>query len=226
MAHVFQDYREAAVLRLSIPHTEVELPFDYLVVGNGLTIAVERKTLADLLASISDGRLFNQAEAMQKAVVGNGIGIILGEPFYYGRQGVVIVPKRGPTSWTWKHILGAQLALLSLQCALVVVPAGEVPQAIAHIAQWADTTEPFTAAWPKRSVRYYSPQVRALAAIPGIGPVLATAILDYYGSFIAAVSDYPNWAFKVPGMGKQRQQLVNTFMLAPDQPEEEGEANE
>ena len=154
--------------------TQLQCGDVWLTGDDGALLIVERKTASDLVASIADGRLFDQAAAMVQLSPWSYVAIQ--GTLAVGPQGTTLVDGQ-PTQWQWSSVQGA---LQTVQGAgrghhLPVRPAHRlrsVPGPPHH-------PRPRQRARRRRSqARAAGPGMLALMALPGIGADRAKALLE------------------------------------------------
>ena len=178
LAAVILDSREPAWVQ-NLTFGDVPVSVAPLTAGDAwlatedAVIIVERKTFSDLLGSIQDGRLFDQAARMVKL-----------SPWCYlvvqgwaSNQGVF--PTAFGDGWTVHRVEGA-LATVQ-QMGIVAVRIGALRQDYHDALLWLAGRKrgdvEITA--PRRKAVMQSPGERILCALPGISEVRAQALLDH-----------------------------------------------
>jgi DNA excision repair protein ERCC-4 len=160
---------------------------DYVL---GLDLAVERKSSADLGASIRDGRIFDQAVRMQSAFA-QAVLMVEGEP-----SGIA------PDAWR-----GAVCRLV--EDGFTVLHSLDVEDSAAWIirlAKRARRAGPTNHTdGPRRAQRHPSAQAEAiLSVVPGISTVMARSLLSDFGSVAAVAAAAPEGLRRHPGIGRVR----------------------
>ena len=197
--HVVVDDRErdgqVAGHLAALPEVSVEtghLPLgDFLVDGR---LLVERKTVADLAASLCDGRLFRQAKRLA-ADRGHRACIVLeGTSREAERVGV-----------TRESLLGAVVSL-TLIYGLPLLRSRDAAETARLIRYAAAQLVRSAAGLPKRVLRKASAaervRIEMLQAIPGIGPERAYALLVRFGSVAELAAASQRDMERVPRMGR------------------------
>lgn len=172
---------------------------DAWLATNDAVIIVERKTFGDLLGSIQDGRLFDQAARMVKLspwcyLVVQGWGHFSAGERYVAHAHL-------PKPWPAHRIEGA-LATIQ-QMGVVVIRIGEQQPIYRDALSWlADRKHSDVKITPRREAAMQSPGERILCALPGISEVRAQALLDYCGTAAWALTYLTDeGGDKVPGVG-------------------------
>lgn len=162
-------------------------------------IMVERKTFSDLLGSIQDGSLFDQAARMVKLspwcyLVVQGWGSFSAGERYVRHTHL-------PKPWPAHRIEGA-LATIQ-QMGMVVVRIGEQQPLYRDALLWlASRKRGDVKITVKREAVMQSPGERILCALPGISEVRAQALLDHCGTAAWALTYLTDeGGGKAPGIG-------------------------
>lgn len=160
-------------------------------------LIVERKTMSDLCASITDGRLINQAHEMRGSsdwcyVLVTDIPTVAG--------GKMVINGK-PSGWQWNSVQGALLTCQEL--GVPVVWCDGQAQYGAALSWLANRDRDSVRIEQRREAVLESIAERLLTAIPGIGGQRATALLQYCGNAAWAL-DYLTGMVggDVPGVGK------------------------
>lgn len=165
---------------------------------NDANLIVERKTPADLLASIADGRLFEQCNAMIKASPWSYV-IITG--WFVCQNGKVVVGGQ-TTQWQWRSLQGALLTIQELGIEIVYCDGDrDYPATLEWLAN--RKRDAIKIKPQKRDVVMQSKAEALLCALPGISERRAADLLKFCSTAAWALSyltndDNPN---KVPGVG-------------------------
>ncbi len=162
-------------------------------------LVVERKTLVDLLASIEDGRLFRQAQALAK---GKHRPLIILEGRTADLEG---------RAWHREAIQGA-LVTVSLVWGIPLLRALDGEETARLILQAARQLERSALGLvhrpgPKASTRR-KVQIRVVQGIPGLGPRLARQLLEAFGSMEALVAASEAQLRQVKGIGPGRARRI------------------
>jgi len=162
---------------------------DYLI---DESLLIERKTLADLIASIKDGRLFGQGCGLARS--GLWTALIL--------------------EGTGKDLAGSGMRREAIQGALITLTLflgipllrSQHPQETAQLMLFAarQARAVATGALPRRGRRprgKYRVQTRVLQGFPGIGPERAKRLLDKFGTIEAVMTAEVEELATVRGVG-------------------------
>jgi ERCC4-type nuclease len=189
---------------------------DVWLACNDGNLIVERKTPGDLMASIADGRLFEQAAAMVKA---SPWAYVIVTGHLAERAGLVVESGR-VTNWKMRSVQGA---LLTIQEIGVVVAYCDGDREFASTCEWlAGRDRGVVKVHPqRRDVVMQSPAEAFLCALPGVSETRAAALLRYAGTAAWALdwlTRYEMPADRVPGIGEgTRKRARLAFGLADDE---------
>lgn len=162
---------------------------DYLVDGRFL---FERKTLTDLVLSIRDGRLFQQALKLSETTLRPAL-ILEGTVRDFAECGM-----------RWEPIQGA-LVTVSLFCGVPLLRARTPAETVRTMLYAARQGRTFvTGALPRHGYRPRGKRARQLfilQGLPGIGPAKARRLLERFGSVEAIVNARSDELQSVEGIG-------------------------
>jgi ERCC4-type nuclease len=160
-------------------------------------LAIERKTAADLVASIKDKRLWEQAERLRAAYAAV-ILIVEGEVERFGEE-------------SWKGALGSVMAMGGISV-LTTINVDESAQWIARLAR-RESKGPTTARGAVRKPKDPDRLLESiLTSLPGISGVGATRLLENFGSISAIFAADEEQLRAVPGIGRVRaHELATVF---------------
>ena len=196
---------------VKIVHRRLELG-DYLVANR---VLVERKTIADLSASIVDGRLFRQACRLSEGVY-RSVMVIEGHIRADGASGV----RR-------QAIQGAMVTLalfLGIPC-LRTLDAEETANLLCYIAE--QTHRRVVRAVCRhgyRPRRRRNRQLFILQGLPGVGPARAERLLQPFGSVEGAFRADLESLSHVEGMGEKTARAIRD-LIGPDERDRDEIAN-
>jgi DNA excision repair protein ERCC-4 len=191
---VLVDHRERgstipkALVAAALDVRLTDLPVGDYVLGPGL--AVERKGWKDLVASIRDGRIFDQASRLQSTFP-QAVLLVEGKPRGFARD-------------AWR---GAVCRLVEDGfTVLQSVDAADSAAWIIRLAKRARRAGPTPhAEGPRRAPRHPSAQAEAmLSVVPGISTTMARSLLAAYGSVAAVAAAAPEGLRRHPGIGRVR----------------------
>lgn len=142
-------------------------------------LIIERKTISDLLASIVDNRLPNQANEMRE-LTEHCYFVICGSLTWSQQQKII------GTDWHFRSVQGALLQVQELGvCVIHAADDSDYPATLAWLAG-RDLSKIVTL-WPRKSGIPVTISDKVLASLPGIGPERATKLLNKYGSIADSI---------------------------------------
>ena len=198
-------------LEFGVPTLVQSLPCaDCWIATEDTTLVVERKTLNDLLASIRDGRLFDQA-ARLVAQSKWCYEVVTELPIV--RSGMVCLNGK-LSEWKWASVQGALLTLGEMGVEVVWWPDGYV-----QCLQWLAGRDRDTVHVKpqKRDVMMQSPAETVLCALPGIGDGRADALLKECGTAAFALQFLTgDGGGSVPGIGPGTKTAVRSALGLDD----------
>lgn len=167
-------------------------------------IVVERKETADLLNSIKDGRLFNQAERIRQ-ITPYGYFVITQSvhPLPSGKT-TIYKANQGwqKTGWSFSAVQGALLTVQELGCHVVTCAGdGDFLPCILRLAHRSRENVPV---FPVREATVFGGGENVLASLPGIGARRATEIMKHFpnaGSALWFLTDLDDKENRIPGIG-------------------------
>jgi ERCC4-type nuclease len=175
------------------------------------TVIVERKTAGDLVNSVIDGGLLNQAARLAREAMFQWRYLIYTQPEIRG--GVVVLQGR-PTQMKWRRIAGVLVDLQEM--GITCVPSGADSEYGATL-EWLATRNhgDVRVAAHRRKGVMETPQEYFLSALPGISETRAADLLKYCGTSAWTLNwltecDLP--ASKVPGIGDGTRRNVRALL--------------
>lgn len=178
-------------------------------------LLIERKTPADLLGSIKDGRIFVQAAAMASKTRWSYVVITGG--LQHGAGGALITD-RGQTGWSFASVTGALLAIQELGV-FVTFSAGDTDyeHCVLRLANRDRSKE--TRLEPVKAALILSVQEQVVASLPGVGAERARTVLDAAGGSPAvAISLLSDRSSVWPGINEGVKRMVrNALKLAENE---------
>jgi ERCC4-type nuclease len=170
---------------LRVPYRVARVAVGDYLVNN--TVIVERKTVADFLESLKDMRLFDQVARMR------------------ARNARALLIIEGPRLPAYPRIRAVLLSL-AVQWQLPVVRSvglANTAWSLAHIHGFHSVCAAAGHAYDFRAKHgRASLQVRLLQLVPGVGPAIATALLQKLGAFAKILAATPAKLMAVPGVGE------------------------
>ena len=176
-------------------------------------IVVERKSLADLCASIADGRLLNQVVEMRKASPWCYV-VITGAPTPNAPGSKMVINGRA-TQWQWSSIQGALLTVQEL--GVGVAWCANDAQYAPMLERLAGRSRGPVQIGARRDATIETPAERILSSLPGIAHTRVASLLNHCGS-VAWALDFltGDRGGTVPGIGATTRQNVRNVLGLPD----------
>lgn len=215
------DHREPpAVTRLridNVPTTITPLPCGdiWLAAADGALLIVERKTADDLLASIADGRLFEQAAKMIEMSPWSVIAV----------EGTLTPSADGRTlidgalvGWRWASVQGALQTVQELGIPVVYLSGPE--ERVPFLIRLAGRDRGPVRTGAPRKPELLAPGMAFLMSLPGIGGDRAKLLMEQAGNAAQALSYLTDldWTSNVTGIGDGTKSKVRDALgLEPQQ---------
>jgi ERCC4-type nuclease len=179
--------------------------------SDGALIAIERKTPMDLLGSIKDNRLFNQAAGMRQQTPWAYLVVtgILG----HTPDGRVAVNGQ-LTAWNWDSVQGALLSVQEMGVGIIAALAPtDFEETVLRLAR--RKRSPDKVLEPVCQPRFMSPAEQLLTALPGIGWERAQVLLKEFGGRAGMALAWLTWkgtVYQVDGIGEMTKQSVRNAL--------------
>lgn len=214
------DHREVGS---GVPEALREIPgvqvcLEHLALADYLlspSVAVERKSAADLAASIVDRRLFTQVRELAEAYP-RVIHLIEGESLYAASN---LHPNALRGALSYLAVLAGSVVLRSEDAEdsawLLATMARHAQQGLGYDVSYHAARR---AADPDAQARY------VVEELPGIGPKTAHALLERFGSLRALFAADAEALREVPGVGRKRAERIDELLTRRYAPSEGGEA--
>lgn len=205
--------------RLDCPCVVAPLPCGdvWLNVVDGQQIIVERKTIPDLLGSIDDGRLFNQAAEIN-AITKWGFVVVAEMPRVIGGR---IQTDNGLTKWEWASVQGALLTVQDLGLGVAFCEPHDYPGMLIRIA--ARDTRAVKVA-PRRPAIKATEQEKILMSFPRIGHARAQTLLalggDIGGVWYLLFNDPEQTAVKRGVLGAKELETIRNLVFSMEEKDE------
>jgi ERCC4-type nuclease len=178
------------------------------------TVIVERKAAGDLVNSVIDGGLLNQAARMVAESMFQWRYLIYTQPEI--RSGAVVLQGR-PTQMAWRRVAGVLVDLQEM--GVTCVPIGADSEYGATL-EWLATRNhgDVRVVLHRRLGTLETPQEHLLSALPGIKGGKAEAILDVIEPAALAIEWLTDLGsqFKVRGIGSKTKESVRKLLGIPD----------
>ncbi|MBI4655864.1 MAG: hypothetical protein HY746_03850 [Elusimicrobia bacterium] len=173
---------------------------DYLI---GNDVIVERKTAIDFSQSIIDGRLFRQAKIMQQ-VFNLPLFIIEGKNVFDTSVNI--------------HPNAVKGALVSLTLAWRIPVLFSTDYTDTALLLWLIASQNYdfhadiSARPGRRPKRLLGRQLYILQGLPGVGPKLAEALLNHFGSIAKVITASDKELTDIHGLGRIKAQKIKTIV--------------
>ena len=198
----------------------VRLDFSQLAVGDYIVapeIAVERKTISDLVSSIYDGRLYVQCSELVKhyqkpvVVIQGNLADLVQMPDIRGRKEIRRLVDRTALAYDALATVAADFRIPIIQ----TPTAGQTAQLLISLA--SKGLQEGKAAGPllrkiKKENPIYTQQLSVLASIPGVGEKLAARMLLKFRTPHRALNASAAELATIPGFGLARAERVRKVL--------------
>jgi len=180
---------------------------------DGSILIIERKTTTDLLGSIKDNRIFQQAKAMHEQ--SPWAYVVITGALIPGPDSKVIAGGR-ETGWDWNAVQGALLTVQELGVGIVTcVSDADFGATVTRLAQRGREA---VRVEPRRLAYLVGAGEAALAALPGIGPERIGVLLDFCSTpawALTFLTDTTNGQ-RVTGIGDNTKRAVRKALGLED----------
>lgn len=179
--------------------TQLQCGDVWVAAADGALLIIERKTAADLLASIADGRLFDQSAAMIAMSPWSYIvvqGALAPNPSAPGKT----IAAGYPANWQWAAVQGALQTVQEMGVAVIYLSEDDADFAAFIQRLAARNRGPVRAGGP-RKVEFLAPGMALLMALPGVGPDRAKSMLEQCGTAAFALSVLSDDMLNIIGIG-------------------------
>lgn len=176
--------------------TQLQCGDVWVAAADGKLLIVERKTADDLLASIADGRLFDQAASM----------VAMTPWAYVAIEGTLAPQANGntfsdgaPVNWRWSSVQGALQTIQEMGVAVVYLSGREEMKPF--LIRLAARDRGVVRQGGPRKVELLAPGMALLMALPGIGPDRAKSLLEQAGTAAYALAALTDDLIPIAGIG-------------------------
>lgn len=176
--------------------TQLQCGDVWVAAADGKLLIVERKTADDLLASIADGRLFDQAAGMVNMTPWSYI-VVQGQ-ISPTRDGKTLADG-APVNWRWAAVQGALQTVQEMGVAVIYLNR-EPEEFTAFLVRLAARDRGSVRTGGARKVELLAPGMALLMALPGIGPDRAKILLEQAGTAAYAL-EFLSDGVTVAGIG-------------------------
>jgi len=187
-----------------------------IVTSDNQILVIERKTVGDLLGSIADNRLFNQAAKMRK--VSSWCYIVICGALIWNDEGKIVLQRQHDhktIKWDMAAVWGALLTVQELGVGVIFCANDD--DFVPCVERLAKRERGEINIHPARQPHILSPGETLLASLPGIGYEKVKALLDFCNT--------PAWALNylttlgkdgVPGVGDGIKRAVRKALELED----------
>jgi ERCC4-type nuclease len=173
---------------------------------DGEMLIIERKTPSDLLGSIKDGRLFNQAAAMRQQ--SKWAYLMITGALQHTLDGHIVTDNR-TTGWKFDDVQGALMTVQEMGVSLVVCQSDQhYEDAIVRLARRdRKAVKPIE---PRTQPHVLTDAEKLLISLPGIGLERAGLLLGEHGSAAYAIAwlTWLNTYHEIAGIGDRTKHNV------------------
>lgn len=185
-----------------------------VITSKGL-LAIERKTVEDLLSSIGDGRLFDQASRMiQHAMVGC---VVVHGSLLYDRDDYVVANGFN-RKWTGMSVRAALRTVQLAGCLVEIVPSNAFASTVKEIINTIEKDHQPHNKQRLITLETMDKRVEFLSVIPGVGPKRAASWLEWSGNRLVSALEYATVFDQLTndslpdGFGKKTVASIREFM--------------
>lgn len=179
--------------------TQLQCGDMWLATHDEKLLIVERKTADDLLASIADGRLFDQAAAM--TAMTPWVYIVVQGELIPAPNGRTIAAGR-TTGWRWSAVQGALQTVQEMGIAVVYLSEAQI-DFHDYIIRLANRDRSVVRVGATRKPELLAPGMLLLMALPDVGPDRAKMLLEQTGSAAFALSAMTDDMLNIIGIGAE-----------------------
>jgi len=193
---LLQAARRSGAFHVRMVHLETG---DYLIDDE---VLVERKTISDFVASLVDGRLFPQTARLAHSRY----------------RSLLLIEGPRPPSMPKVHPHAVEGAVVSLAAVwrLPVLHSSEPEHSLLILRLLADQVtrshQPVLRRFDRKPTRHASRRLFLLQGLPGVGPALASRLLDHFGSIERIVNADVSALAEVPGIGPRKATLIRELV--------------
>jgi len=182
----------------------------WVAAADGNLLIIERKTADDLLASIADSRLFDQAAAMVDMSPWSYIAVEgTLAPTHDGKT----LSNGAPVNWRWASVQGALQTVQEMGVAVVYLSGPE--EFAPFIDRLARRDRGPVRVGGVRKAELLAPGMALLMSLPGIGPDRAKSILDQTGTAAFALSVLTDDTLNLIGIGRETRHKTRDALGLP-----------
>jgi DNA excision repair protein ERCC-4 len=172
---------------------------DYLIDDE---VLVERKTIGDFVASLVDGRLFPQTARLAHS--------------RYRSLLLIEGPRSTSTPDVHPHAVEGAVVSLAAMWRLPVLHSSEPEHSLLILRLLADQVtrshQPVLRRFDRKPKRHASRRLFVLQGLPGVGPAIASRLLDRFGSIERVVGADVSALAEVRGIGPKKAALIRELV--------------
>lgn len=152
-----------------------------LTLDDGSVLAIERKMPYDFLASIADGRIFEQVECMARNAKYSAI-IVTGTFTYRDKSDIVCIGDED-TNWKGASVRAVMNVIQYSGCPIVFCPPSKYCDMIAELYNLVNKPDERRAIHKNRIITFppVDERVQFIAQLPGVGMKMAESLLKFAG---------------------------------------------
>ena len=182
----------------------------WVAAADGNLLIIERKTADDLLTSIADGRLFDQAASMTAMSPWSYIAV---EGTLAPAASGKTLADGAPVNWRWASVQGALQTVQELGVAVVYLSGSD--ELAPYIERLARRDRGPVRVGGVRKPELLAPGMALLMALPGVGPDRAKTMLEQAGTAAFALSILTDDTLNLIGIGKETRAKVRETLGIP-----------
>lgn len=160
-----------------------------VILDGGDVLAIERKRAPDFIASIGDGRLFNQVERMAQS--SKWSCVLIEGTIGYDRDDMAVIPiyddngnikAAEVTGWRGVSVRGAMYAVQWSGCPIISIEPYALPHMILDLAKFCEKPTEHTQKLGRKRIVTFPPTTLAeeiISVFPGVGLKRSRALLQF-----------------------------------------------
>lgn len=160
-----------------------------VILEGGDVLAIERKRAGDFIASIGDGRLFDQVERMAKS--SKWSCIVIEGTIGYDKDDMAVIPVYDDegnikaaevTGWRGVSVRGAMYAVQWAGCPIISIEPRSLPYIINDLAKFCEKPTEHTQKLGRKRIVTFPPTTLAeeiISVFPGVGLKRSRALLEF-----------------------------------------------
>lgn len=177
--------------------TQLQCGDVWVATSDDQLLIVERKTNNDLLESIADGRLFDQAAAM--VAMSPWAYVAVEGTLEPAISGKTVIDGHNKTGWRWASVQGALQTIQEMGVAVVYLAPDGV-EFCEFLERLAKRDRGIVRVGGVRKAEILAPGMSLLMSLPGVGPDRAKSLLEQAGTAAFALMALSDDNIDVPGI--------------------------